>query len=212
VSRRDAPERVRALAGLIRRVAAGEALDVTSGRTLEVPLVARPPIVVAGRADGILRTAGHAADRALLWAVPRSELERSAHVITSAARACRDTDPPHPELIWAPLVDYGGRSRDRVRTIAAYSVLNSRPAAQARWGLEAATLDQLRRLLVSGGAAAAEVLVPPAALDDLIISADPVQVGQVTRAIGTTSLAVPAFGTDEVGERVAWAHEVLRTR
>ena len=213
VSRRDAPERVRALAGLIRRVAAGEALDVTSGRTLEVPLVARPPIVVAGRADGILRTAGHAADRALLWAVPRSELERSADVITSAASACRDTDPPRPELIWAPLVDHGGRSRDRVRTIAAYSVLNSRPAAQARWGLnEPATLDRLRKLLVGGGAAAARELVPPAALDDLIISADPVQVGQVARAIGATSLAVPAFDTDEVGERVAWAREVLRAR
>jgi 5,10-methylenetetrahydromethanopterin reductase len=212
VSRRDAPERVRALAGLIRRVAAGEALDATSGRTLEVPLAARPPIVVAGRADGILRTAGHAADRALLWAVPTSELERSAQVITDAARACRDTDPPRPELIWAPLVDYGGRSRDRVRTIAAYSVLNSRPAAQARWGLEPHLLPELRRLLVGGGAAAAQELVPPAALDDLIISADPVQVGRVARDIGATSLAVPAFETDEVGARVAWAHEVLRHR
>ena len=99
-----------------------------------------------------------------------------------------------------------------MRTIAAYSVLNSRPAAQARWGLEPATLDRLRRLLVGGGAAAAQELVPPAALDDLIISADPVQVGQVARDLGATSLAVPAFDTDEVAGRVAWAHEVLRHR
>jgi alkanesulfonate monooxygenase SsuD/methylene tetrahydromethanopterin reductase-like flavin-dependent oxidoreductase (luciferase family) len=208
VSRRDAPERVRGLAGLIRRVAGGEALDARSGRTLEVPL-APLPVVIAGRADGILQAAGRSADRALLWAVPTSELERSAATIAAAAEACREANGPRPELIWAPLVDHAPDSRDRVRTIAAYSVLNSRPAAQAAWGLDRPTLDELRRLLVGGGAAAAQALVPTTALDDLIIPADPRQAGQLARTIGATSVAVPAFSIGEAGERVAWAREVL---
>src|SRR5882672_6298529 len=48
ISRRDAPARIRALIDLLRRVIAGEALDLESGRRLEVPL--RPaPVLVAGR-------------------------------------------------------------------------------------------------------------------------------------------------------------------
>src|SRR5207237_8316032 len=130
------------------------------------------PIVIAGRGDGILEVAGRAADRALLWAVPISDLSRSAAVIARGARAGRDDEGAQPELLWAPLVDHVGHSRERVRTIAAYSVLNSHSALQARWGLDASARHELRRLLVAGGAAAAQSLVPPAALDDLII-ADP---------------------------------------
>jgi 5,10-methylenetetrahydromethanopterin reductase len=206
ISRRDAPQRIRGLAELLRRVVAGEPLDPTSGRRLEVPL--RPvPILIAGRGDGVLDAAGQAADRALLWAVPSSELERSREVIAAGAAAAQR---PNPELVWAPLVDHGGRSRERVRNIAAYSVLNSRPALHTRWGLDRAGVARLRALLVGGGAAAAADMVPAAALDDLIIAnSDPGHMRTLARQLGATSLALPAFNVDELAERVAWARQIL---
>jgi hypothetical protein len=149
----------------------------------------------------VLQTAGAVADRALLWAIPRSDLQRSTAVINSAGR---------PELVWAPLVDHGGTSRDRVRTIAAYSVLNSHPSVQARWGISPESLAELRKRLVGGGAATAQDLVPEAALDDLILSdPSPASAARVAAAIGAPSLAIPAFAIAEVAERVAWAREVL---
>ena len=113
-------------------------------------------------------------------------------------------------MVWAPLVDHGGQSRQRVQTIAAYSVLNSAHDVQARWGLERTTIDRLREALVGGGAAAAQNMVPTAALDDLIIhDQSPDRLKATARQLGATSLAVPAFTTEEVGARVAWAREVL---
>jgi 5,10-methylenetetrahydromethanopterin reductase len=206
ISRRDAPERIRALIGLLRKVAGGAPLDAASGRRLEVQL--RPaPVMVAGRANGVLDAAGRAADRALLWAVPQSDLARSLSVIDAGASA---SDRPRPELVWAPLVDHGGLSRERVRSIAAYSVLNSNAVLHERWGLDAPQIERLRQLLVRGGAAAAADLVPRAALDDLIVAdAAPPNVRSIARRIGATSMALPAFSIDELPERVAWARRVL---
>jgi riboflavin biosynthesis pyrimidine reductase len=163
------------------------------------------PVLIAGRGDGVLRAAGQCADRAMLWAVPLSDLRRSAEVIRSAA------SDRQPELIWAPLVDHGGQSRQRVRTIAAYSVLNSRRALQARWAVDSATVARVRQLLVGGGATAAQDLVPTAALDDLIVqNADPLAVAEIARSIGATSLAAPVFSIADVAERVAWARAVIQ--
>jgi alkanesulfonate monooxygenase SsuD/methylene tetrahydromethanopterin reductase-like flavin-dependent oxidoreductase (luciferase family) len=205
VPRRDAMERVRALVALIGSVARGQALDPASGRTLDVPLQ-QPHVLIAGRGDGILQVAGECADSVLLWAIPRSDLPRSvALVARGAVQANR-----RPELVWAPLVDHGGASRERLRAIAAYSVLNSHRSLQAVWGLDRATLRTLRNRLVGGGAAAAQELVPSAALEDLILSdPSPAAVAPLARDFGATSLAVPAFSVDEVGTSVTWARQVL---
>jgi len=205
ISRHDAVDRIRSLVDLVRRVARGEPLDAASGRTLE-PTLRRVNVLVAGRADGVLEVAGECADRVLLWAIPRSDLTRSAaRVAHSAAQAGR-----RPELVWAPLVDHGGSSRDRLRTIAAYSVLNSHPTLHARWGLDRPTLTELRTRLVAGGAAAAQELVPSAALEDLIFSnADPRSVAAIAVDLGVASLAVPVFSIDDVPTQVGWAHGVL---
>jgi 5,10-methylenetetrahydromethanopterin reductase len=207
VSRNDAPARVGALATLLRTAAReGQLLDSASGRALEVPL--KPaPVLIAGRARGMLAAAGRWADRALLWAVPTSDLERSAAIVEQAAHAA---GRPQPEVVWAPLVDHGGQSRQRVQTIAAYSVLNSSKEVQARWGLDRSTIDKMRERLVGGGAAAAKNMVPGSALDDLIIQdPTPAHVKATARRLGATAVAVPAFTIDEVGERVRWAREVL---
>jgi hypothetical protein len=209
ISRRDAPNRIRALCALVRAAAAGEPLDPSSGRALEVPLQPAP-LLIAGRGDGILDVAGRCADRALLWAVPQSDLLRSAGVFAAGAATGREADGPRPELIWAPLVDHGGGSRERLLSIAAYSVLNSRAELHVLWGFLPAMVTRLRQLLVAGGAAAAQSLVPSSALDDLIISdATPATVASIAVPLGATSLAVPAFTIDEVPARVAWARAVL---
>src|SRR5579864_2275590 len=57
VSRKDAPDRVKAMVALLRDVARGEPLDPSSGRTLEIQL-REAPVLIAGRGDSILRVAG----------------------------------------------------------------------------------------------------------------------------------------------------------
>lgn len=131
VSRKASAARIRDLVQLVRRIEHGEPLDLTSGRTLEIPL--RPlQVLIAGRGDGILRVAGEIADQVLLWAIPRSDLNRSAAIVAAGALATGR----RPEFVWAPLVDYGGATRDRLRTIAAYKC-PEQPARPARaLGLE----------------------------------------------------------------------------
>jgi 5,10-methylenetetrahydromethanopterin reductase len=209
IARGDAPRRVRELAQLIRAVAAGAPLDTASGRALEVRL--HPlPVLVAGRARGLLETAGHTADRALLWAVPTSDLARSVSLIQQGADAGRDAPGARPEIVWAPLVVHDEVSATRIRTIAAYSVLNSNRTLQRSWGIAPDTIDEIRRRLVRGGAEAAMELVPPGVVGDLVLpSSDPGVAAATARSIGATSLAVPAFDIASVGVRVAWAHAVL---
>ncbi len=209
VSRTDAPRRVRELAQLIRAVAQGAPLDAASGRALEVTL--HPlPVLVAGRANGLLETAGQTADRALLWAVPTSDLERSVSRIQGGAAASRDAAGAGPDLVWAPLVAHDEVSAARIRTIAAYSVLNSNRTLQQSWGLAPETIDEIRRRLVRGGAEAAMELVPPGVVGDLVLpSADPELAAATAHSIGATSLAVPAFDIGSVRARVAWARAVL---
>ncbi len=205
VARTDAVQRIRGLVDLIRGVARGEALDPASGRTLDVPLE-QPRVLIAGRGDGILHAAGECADGVLLWAIPRSDLPRSAALVAHGAMQAGR----RPELVWAPLVDHGGASRERLRAIAAYSVLNSHRGLQAAWGLDPTALHALRDRLVGGGAAAAQDLVPTAALEDLILSdPSPTAVGALAIDLGATSLAVPAFSIEEVPARVDWARQVL---
>lgn len=204
-SRRDAPRRIGELADLIRDVAAGRPLDEASGRTLEVPLT-RPEILVAGRGDGVLSTAGAKADQVLLWAIPTSDLRRS----TDRVRAAATDRPAPPALTWAPLVARDDASRERIRSIAAYSVLNSSRHLQQQWGLAPEQVQAIRTHLVRGGAAAATSLVPPAALDDLVLADPaPAAAAAIVADHGVTGIAIPAFATTGVADQVAWAREVL---
>ena len=205
IPRKDAAGKVRSLVQLVRRAQQGEPLDAASGRNLEFPL--RPlRVLIAGRGDRILSVAGECADSVLLWAIPHSDLPRSTAIVARGALDARR----RPELIWAPLVDHGGASRERLRTIAAYSVLNSHPSLHAAWGLDHQGLTDLRTRLVGGGAAAAQDLVPAAALDDLILhDPAPASVANLAADLGATSIAIPAFSIEEVAQQVAWARAVL---
>jgi 5,10-methylenetetrahydromethanopterin reductase len=207
VSRADAPERTVQLATLIRKVAAGGPLDDVSGRALEAPL-ALPRIIVGGRGAKMLRAAGRAADEALLWAVPRSELDRTVGLVGEGARS-RPTSLPAVQLTWAPLVEHDAASGVLLRRAATYAVLNNRAEVRERWGIGPEQVARVRRLLVAGEAASAAADVPGTVMDDLAIDPDPEVAGAIAARIGATGLALPVTDVATVGDRVAWARRVL---
>ncbi len=207
IDRHDAATRIRAMARLIRSVAGGEPLDAASGRRLDVPLD-EVPIVVAGRADGVLRAGGAVGDAVLLWAIPHPDLARSAEVVAAGARAGRDAPVARPELIWAPVVDYDGAAT--ARGTVAYSVLNSHAGLHERWGLSPDDVERLRTVLVTEGNLAASALVPEGAAPDLVLSAADVDgAAALATEIGARSIAVRATSADAVAGAVAWARQVL---
>jgi alkanesulfonate monooxygenase SsuD/methylene tetrahydromethanopterin reductase-like flavin-dependent oxidoreductase (luciferase family) len=207
ISRADAPERTAELAGLIRRVTAGQPLDEESGRVLEVPL-APARLLVGGRGARMLRAAGEVADEALLWAVPRSELARTVDLVHQGA-ARRRPELPGVNITWAPLVERGNRSRALLRRAAAYAVLNNRSETRQRWGVADDLTRRVRRLLLAGDTDAAERLIPEAVAEDLWVPHDVTAAAGVARTIGATGMALAAVAVDEVGEQVAWARSVL---
>jgi 5,10-methylenetetrahydromethanopterin reductase len=207
ISRNDAPERTVELAGLVRRVAAGQPLDHESGRSLEVPLAA-PRIIVGGRGPRMLRAAGQAADEALLWAVPRSELARTVDLVRQGS-ARRPPELPDVRITWAPLVERGEASRALLRRAAAYAILNNRAAARERWGVTDALAGRVRALLVAGDTEGAERLVPDAVAEDLSVPRDVAAAAAVAATAGAAGMALAATDAGEVEEQVAWARSVL---
>jgi alkanesulfonate monooxygenase SsuD/methylene tetrahydromethanopterin reductase-like flavin-dependent oxidoreductase (luciferase family) len=207
ISRADAPERTVELAGLLRRVAAGQPLDEESGRSLEVPL-APTRVLVGGRGARMLRAAGEVADEALLWAVPGSELPRTVDLVHQGA-ARRRPELPAVSITWAPLVDRGKASRALVRRASAYAVLNNREETRERWGVGNDLVLRLRQLLLAGDTDAAERLIPDAVASDLLASRDVATAASMVREIGASGIALAAIDVDEVEEQVAWARSVL---
>jgi alkanesulfonate monooxygenase SsuD/methylene tetrahydromethanopterin reductase-like flavin-dependent oxidoreductase (luciferase family) len=206
VSRHDAGRRVEELVAGMHGVIGGEPLDAQSGRRLEVRL-GPVPVMVAGRGTGMLRAAGRCSDDALLWAIPRSDLERTVGVITGAAA---EVGRPSPRLVWAPLLVRTDEEYERARTIAAYGILNATAELRTRWGVVPSLVDEIRLRLVAGGAAAAAHLVPDAVFADVALI-DPTLTDVVQRAhtIGATALAVPAYRIEEIAAQVAFAMSVV---
>lgn len=200
VSRADAPERVRRLVQLVRDAAGGAPLDAVSGRSLEVPL-SPLPVLVAGRGDRMLRTAGAVADRVLLWAIPATDLDRSAGLVLEGAEG----RAMPPELVWAPLVEHDPSLRPSILHVAVYASLNTRRPVRLGWGLDDELVERIRSALVAGGTSAAVELVPEAALDDLLVDGDPTSVAARARRLGVSAIAVPGYAVETVTDHVVWA-------
>jgi hypothetical protein len=195
------------LAGLIRRVSADQPLDQESGRALEVPL-APTRVLVAGRGARMLRAAGQAADEALLWAVPSSELARTVDLVHQGS-VRRPPELPGVSITWAPLVEWGKVSRALSRRAAAYAVLNNSGETRERWGVGDDLVARVRQLLLAGDTDAAERLVPDAVAADLSTPRDITAAADVAKQIGAAGIALAATDVDEVEEQVAWARSVL---
>ena len=192
ISRRDAAAKVTELVTFLREVAASGTLDAASGRGLDVDLDP-VPILMAGRGDKMLHTAGAMADRVLLWAIPASDLERSASIVHDGATH----RPRPPELVWAPLVRHGNAPQASILYVAVYASLNTAAAVRQVWGLDDARVEAVRKELVRGDVSAAAALVPPAALEDLVFEdPDPAPIAAIARRLGVSSLAVPGFDPD----------------
>ena len=204
ISRRDAAERVAELVAFLRDVTTSGTLDAASGRGLDLDLDP-VPILIAGRGDQMLRTAGATADRVLLWAIPASDLERSASIVREGA-AHR---PRPPDLIWAPLVRHEDAPPASIQHVAVYASLNTAAAVRHRWGLDDARAEAMREELVRGDVPAAAALVPPAALEDLVFEdVDPAPIAAIARRLGVSFVAVPGFDPATVGNHVGWAASV----
>jgi hypothetical protein len=158
----------------------------------------------------VLEAAGRVGDRALLWAVPRSELDRTVSLVARGAAENRRAGGASPALVWAPLVPHDEPTLERIRGMAAYAVLNSPPSRKAAWGLAEERVAEIRRVLVGGGALAAADLIPAAALDDLVL-ADPSAeaVGADAARLGVTGIGLPVHELDSIGSRVEWARRVV---
>lgn len=152
----------------------------------------------------MLRTAGAVADRVLLWAIPDSDLDRTVDVVLDAASG-REVSP---RLIWAPLVEHDSTLRDKIMHVAVYASLNTRSDVRQTWGLTDDLVERIRAHLVAGETAAAKVLVPEAAVDDLLIAPDVGDVAARADVLGCSSIAVPGFGIDSVADHVEWARSV----
>ncbi|MDG2261700.1 MAG: LLM class flavin-dependent oxidoreductase [Actinomycetota bacterium] len=203
VSRVDAAARTRDLIDVVTRAANSEPLDADSGRSLDLDMP-MPRTLIAGRGKAMLAAAGELGDDVLLWAIPRSDLERTVSIVREAAKA-RSTPP---RLIWAPLIDHGSHHRDSMLHVAVYAALNSAPQIRSAWGLEDETVAEIRSALVAGGTAAAKALVPQAALDDLVMSSDIGVLAPIARSLGVEAIATPGFSPETVGEQVSWARDL----
>jgi 5,10-methylenetetrahydromethanopterin reductase len=204
ISRRDAAERAAELVAFLRDVEATGTLDAASGRGLDVGLDP-VPVLMAGRGDSMLRAAGALADRVLLWAIPASDLERSASIVRAGAGG----RPRPPELVWAPLVRHRDALEASIMHVAVYASLNTVAPVRLGWGLDDTRVEAIREQLVRGNTPAAGALVPPAALADLVFEdLDPAPIAAVARGLGVSSLAVPGFDPATVGDHVGWGASV----
>lgn len=204
VSRSDAPATTTELVETIRSVAAGGPLDPSSDRHLDVVLPPTP-VLMAGRGDRMLRTAGAVADRVLLWAIPDGDLDRSVDLIR--AGAADRTEPPR--LVWAPLVRHPSVPARSLGHVAVYAALNTRSELRDSWGLDEKRVELIRQRLVAGGTEAAIELVPAVALDDLTVDEiDADVVVERARRLGVTEIAVPGFAVDTIGHQLDWARQV----
>ena len=113
-----------------------------------------------------MRTAGRVADRVLLWAVPDSDLERTAALVAGGPADGRADG--RAELVWAPLVDHGPGVAAHLDVLACYGVMNAAPLVRRRWGLSEAVVAEVRAALVAGDVAAARAKVPERVVDDLV--------------------------------------------
>jgi 5,10-methylenetetrahydromethanopterin reductase len=190
ISRTDAPDRVRELVRTIRRASAGDA---------DLPLAAPVPdvpIMGGARKRRMLETVGEWCDVALLSGQPQFVLEEQA-VIVAGGRAV---------VSWSPLrwVD-----SPHVRIAGVYGILNSAESVRRRLGVDPDLEARLRERLAATGMDGAAELVPESAIQAFVIDDEPTGAASLARRMGAESIAVQAFATDEVAERVGWARKVV---
>jgi 5,10-methylenetetrahydromethanopterin reductase len=189
IDRSDAPERVRALIGLLRRAQEGET---------PLPFAASipaAPVIGGARSKRMLATVGECCDVALIWGQTHVMLEDSARAVATGGAA----------VAWAPL-----RTSDEQHARAAlvYGILNSPVGVRRALEVDADLEVQIRLRLEQKGFDEAAGLVPDSALSAFMVG-DSIAASQaIINRLNARHVVVLCFDVEDLADRVAWAREV----
>ena len=139
---------------LNRRLLAGETVGEASLPWFRPD---RPmPIAVAGRGPRVQRLAAEHSDCVILSAAPPAELPAAAERIRTSGSA---------RIAWSAYLAYNETERRRVLPHFSYMAVDAPPDVRTADGLDDATTDEIRRLMLAGRMDEAAELLPDALVD-----------------------------------------------
>ena len=139
---------------LNRRLLAGETVGEASLPWFRPD---RPtPIAVAGRGPRVQRLAAEHSDCVILSAAPPAELPAVAERIRTSGSA---------RIAWSAYLAYNETERHRVLPHFSYMAVDAPPDVRTADGLDDATTDEVRRLMLAGRMDEAAELLPDALVD-----------------------------------------------
>ena len=139
---------------LNRRLLAGETVGEASLPWFRPD---RPtPIAVAGRGPRVQRLAAEHSDCVILSAAPPAELPAVAERIRTSGSA---------RIAWSAYLAYNETERRRVLPHFSYMAVDAPPDVRTADGLDDATTDEIRRLMLAGRMDEAAELLPDALVD-----------------------------------------------
>ena len=139
---------------LNRRLLAGETVGEASLPWFRPD---RPtPIAVAGRGPRVQRLAAERSDCVILSAAPPAELPAVAERIRTSGSA---------RIAWSAYLAYNETERRRVLPHFSYMAVDAPPDVRTADGLDDATTDEVRRLMLAGRMDEAAELLPDALVD-----------------------------------------------
>ena len=125
------------------------------------------PIAVAGRGPRVQRLAAEHSDCVILSAAPPAELRTFAARIRAAGSA---------EIAWSAYMAYNATERRRVLPHFSYMAVDAPAEVRAADGLDDATTDEVRRLMLSGRMHDAAKLLPDALVDRYGLAGTPEEI------------------------------------
>ena len=148
-----------------RRLLAGETVGEASLQWFrpDEPL----PIAVAGRGPRVQRLAAEHSDCVILSAAPPADLPAFAERIRSSGSA---------RIAWSAYLAYNDTERRRVLPHFSYMAVDAPPEVRAADGLNDATTEEVRRLMLSGCMDQAARLLPDALVDRYGLAGTPAEI------------------------------------
>ena len=190
IDRLNAPEQVRAMVSLIRRTAAGERTLPMSAAVPDVPLLG------AARKRQMTEAVADTCDAVLLSGQVREEMIATAGIVDQRGAA----------IVWSPMLAADDR---HLPAGIVYGLLNAPVGVRRRLGVDAQLEVRLKASLAAEGTGAAAKLVPASAVAAFMTEAELAQAQSFARDIAVCAVAVQAFDTEHLAERVQWARSVV---